>query len=146
MRNAAVALLGLLLLLSLCSCGKDETDEVKHMDQKTLLVINSVRESDIWILPDTPANRKTTVWGTACASKVTTGERRQILLSKPGENGLYLFRMIDADGFFYSANGVMLQTDWSLQIEEDGERRVMLTVTDETGSLQSTCEVFKARL
>ncbi len=146
MRNVAAALLGLLLLLPLCSCGKKETDDMKQTEQKTILLINSVREADIWILPDTPANRKTTVWGTASASEVKTGERRQVLLCEPGENGRYLFRMIDTDGFYYSASGVILESGRSLQFEEDGEDRVTLAVTDETGATQSTYEVFKARL
>ena len=111
-----------------------------------VIFINGVKDADIWILADTEANRKTTVWGTATASKVKTGESRETPLCEPGENGLYLFRMIDTDSFFYSANGISLEAGWTMQIEGEDLHSITIKVIDGDGKLSDTYDVFAARL
>ena len=61
---------------------------------RTITIINGVYEASIWILPDTEANRKTTLWGTATVSKIQADSSSQAGIDKPGDNGQYLFRMI----------------------------------------------------
>ena len=111
---------------------------------KTVTFVNSVRDADAWILPQTAANLKTTVWGTATVPKAKTGESRQVPLCEAGDGGLYIFRMIDADGFFHSANGIVLEDGWRVKV--GGEDGVVLEVWDVDGVLQNTHEVFVARL
>ena len=112
----------------------------------TITIINDVKEADFWILPQTQENQKTTLWGTATAAKVQTGESRQAILSEPGDGGLYLLRMIDADGFFYSADGIILRSGWVIRIKGNDRHEVTAEVTDENGALDNTYAVFSARL
>ena len=112
----------------------------------TVSFINEVKEADVWILSDTKENKKTTVWGKATVSKVKTGESRKAELCEAGDNGQYIFRMIDADSFFYSADGINLEPDNILKIKENDSQSVILEVTDENGALKNTYKVFKARL
>ena len=146
MKQAVLIVACLFTLLLLGSCQTKEPNNMTNNKQETVTFINRVKEADVWILPDTQANRKTTLWGTATAAKVKTDESREAPLPEPGDDGLYLFRMIDADGFYYSANGVKLQANWSVTIRADDPHTVTLEVTDETGTLQNTYAVFSAKL
>ena len=146
MKQAVLIVACLFTLLLLGSCQTKEPNNMTTNKQETVTFINEVKDADVWILPDTQANRKTTLWGTATAAKVKSGESREAPLTEPGDDGLYLFRMIDADRFYYSANGVKLQANWSVTIRADDPHTVTLEVKDETGTLQNTYAVFSAML
>ena len=89
---------------------------------------------------------KTTVWGTATISKIKTDESRQFSLCEPGDDGLYILRMIDTESFYYSADGIALEEGWTLRIEGNDLWSIVVEVLDESGVLQNTYEVFSARL
>ena len=95
----AVLIFVCLFMLLLCGCNSKEQSD---MDNKngTVTVINKIKDADIWILPQTEKNLKTTVWGTATVSKLKTRESRPTPLCEPGDDGLYIFRMIDTDSFY----------------------------------------------
>ena len=143
-----------LLLLFLCGCDTEGTvesmtnqnTESVSASAKTVTVISGVTEADVWLIPDTQANRSTSLWGTATGSGVKPGESREAPLCEPGDDGCYLLRMIDVDGFYYSASGVTLNDGWSLEIKAGDAPAVTAEVTDENGVLQNTYEVFSARL
>ena len=141
MKSAATCLLALLLL---CGCHAKERIEMEIPSTKSVTFVNEVRDADAWILPQTAANLKTTVWGAATVPKVKTVESREVTLGEAGEGGVYMFRMIDVDGFFYSANEVVLEDGWRVKV--GGEDGVVLEVWDGDGVLQNTHEVFVARL
>ena len=140
MKKALICLMSMLLL---CGCKANHTAPA---NDKAVTFVNGVTDADVWLLPDTEANRKTTVWGTATASGVKTDESRQTPLCEAGDGGLYLIRMIDADHIYYSANGVALESGWTVRIAGADLRSVTAEVTDETGALQRTYEVFAASL
>ena len=144
---AACALIGALL----CGCGK--TEQTVPADPKpspesgaAIVFVNGLEQADVWILPETEKNLKTTVWGTATVSKVKTDESRQAELCEPGVDGLYLFRMIDTDSFYYSANGISLEDGWTVEIKENDLNNYSLEVRDKNGKTQKTYDVFSARL
>ena len=112
----------------------------------TFTVINDVKEADIWILPETDKNKNTSVWGKATASKVKTGENREVSLCEPGDNGYYILRMIDSDSFFYSSNGIELKSDYTLRIKETDSKKIVAETLDEKGVLINSYDVFSARL
>ena len=141
MKKAAVCLLGLLLL---CGCQLKERIEMEPTSTKAVNFVNAVRDADAWILPQTAANLKTTVWGTATVPKAKMGESREVPLGAAGDGGVYIFRMIDVDGFFYSASGIVLEDGWRVKV--GGEDGVVLEVRDGGGVLQKMHEVFVARL
>ena len=140
MKKALICLMSMLLL---CGCKANHTAPA---NDKAVTFVNGVTDADVWLLPDTEANRKTTVWGTATLSGVKTDESRQTPLCEAGDGGLYLIRMIDADHIYYSANGVALESGWTVRIAGADLRSVTAEVTDETGALQRTYEVFAASL
>ena len=149
MRRVLKKLLSLAVLLALplaalphAGCGK-ESGEAKPAGAVTF--VNEAGEGDVWILPKTEQYEKTTVWGTAGARKVGTGERRSVALCEPGDGGLYLFRMIGSDGRYYSAGGVELSDGWTVRIRESGYE-VFLDVEDGNGVLKNTYPVFSAML
>ena len=141
----AVLIFVCLFTLLLCGCNLKEQSD---MDNKngTVTVINKVKDADIWILPQTEKNLKTTVWGTATVSKLKTDESRQAPLCDPGDDGLYIFRMIDTDSFYYSANGIKLENGDTLEIKETEAQAYVLEVRGENGKVKNTYEVFSARL
>ena len=135
-------------LLLFCGCGAKEQNNMEIKNERTVTILNDVQIADVWILSDTQQNRKTTVWGAATAAGVKTGESRQAPLCEPGDDGLYLLRMIDVDGFYYSASGVTLNAGWSIrvQMQENDLQSVSAEVSDESGVLQNTYTMFAAKL
>ena len=143
------ALLCFAAMLLLCGCKANHTppaNDAPPATGQTVTFINGVKDADVWLLPDTEANRKTTVWGTATVSGVKTDESRQAPLCDAGEGGLYLIRMIDVDHIYYSADAVALQAGWTVRITGTDLRAVAVEVSDENGVLQNTYEAFAASL
>lgn len=136
----------LLLLLLSCGCKSKEQNDMEITKSKTVVFINGIQDANVWILPKTEANLKTTAWGTASASDVQMGESCQVSLDEPGDDGLYIFRMIDSESFFYSADGLTLEDGWTLRITGADPRSVTIDVTNEKGECINTYEVFSARL
>ena len=136
-----------LTLLLLCSCKtKEEAEPMESQSAQTVHFLNGVKDADVWILPETEANLKTTLWGTATAAGVQQGERREVPLCAPGDGGTYLLRMIDTDHYYYSAGGITLQPGWSMELKGADLHAVTLEVTDENGALHAAYQVFAARL
>ena len=145
MKKAVLIVICVLALL-LCGCQTKEQNDMNNSDNKTVTFINGVNDADVWILPQTKANLKTTVWGKATASKVQKGESRQTPLCEAGDEGHYIFRMIDTDSFYYSANDLTLEAGWTLELKESDSREVTLEIKDKNGGLKNTYEVFSAKL
>lgn len=147
MKRALIIVLCILIPALICGCNGEEQETMATTgSEMTVTVINGVQEADVWILPDTEAYRKTTVWGAATAAKVAAGESRLTPLCEPGDDGHYLLRMIDADSFYYSAGGITLRDGWTLRIQETDVMAVTLEVADESGVTRDTYDVFCGRL
>lgn len=146
MKKSVFIIVLLLAALLLGGCKEEEQSSMEIKSNKTVTFVNELKEADVWILPQTEKNLKTTVWGTATAAKVKTAESVQAPLCEPGDDGLYIFRMIDSDSFFYSADGIALEDGWSIKIKEPDVMETELEVSDENGVLKNTYKVFSARL
>ena len=147
MRKALSILLCLVTISLFCGCNTTkESETVATTFDRTITIINSVYEASIWVLPDTEANRKTTLWGTATVSKLQADSSSQAGIDKPGDNGQYLFRMIDTDKMYYSSENLVLEDGWTLEIKGDIRTGVTIEVTDKDGNLNAAYEVFAARL
>ena len=139
-------LFGLILIMILPLSGCKEENTLSTSNGRTVTFINDILEADVWILPDTEANRGTSRWGTSPVRKAGTGTPLQAPLCDPGDNGLYLFRMIDEDGYYYSASGIELKKNWTVRILEKEFRHVVLQITDGTGEPVAEHDVFAAKL
>ncbi len=148
MKRAVLFAVCFLSLMPLCGCQKEEQDAAETEKPETITVtfVNGVEEADVWILPMTEKNLKTSVWGKAVFPKVKTGESCQAPVEKTAEGGLYIFRMIDVDEMYYAANDVRLEEGWTVRIIQSDHYTVQLEVTDENGTLIDTHEVFWASL
>lgn len=135
-----------LVLLALCSCTAKEQNNMQIKTNKAVTFVNSVQEADIWILPKTEENLKTTMWSTATAKSVKTGESRKTPLCEAGDEGQYIFRMIDTDEMYYSANGIKLEAGWTAEVKGDDLYSITLEVKNADGEVDATYEVFAARL
>ena len=116
------------------------------ISDRNITIVNNVYEANIWVLPNTEANRKTTLWGTATAGKVPAGESRQVGIDKPGDNGTYMFRMIDTEHMYYSSENMILEDGWTLEIKGKLNDDLKIEVTDKDGTLKAEYEVFAASL
>ncbi|MCR5636864.1 MAG: hypothetical protein K6F76_06805 [Clostridiales bacterium] len=136
----------LLTLLFLCSCETEEQKDMQVTHNRSIIFINEVNDADVWILPQTGENLKTTVWGTPTISKAKTGESRHAPLYDAEDDGLYILRMIDTDGCFYAADGIKLEPGWTIEIKGNVLELITVEVKDEKGVLTGTYDVFAAKL
>ena len=143
-------LLALALIISACLAGCRNEEEQNNMkttaNKNSVQFINQAADADIWILPQTEENLKTTVWGTATVQGTVKDEVYSAPLCEAGDGGKYIFRMIDADGYYYSADGVKLENGCVVLIKGEACREVTLQVTDKTGSYVNYYDVFSAKL
>ena len=110
-------------------------------------VVNEVQEADVWILPENDAIKKTTLWGTATIAKLAVFDKQEADIQPPEEAGTYIFRMIDTEHFYYSANGVLLHEGDAIRIcGTENPMEFLLEVTEAGGTLAATYSVFCGKL
>ena len=118
----------------LFGCTKT-TEPEPERPRISVFVVNEANEADVWILPDTEANRKTTLWGTATVAKLNVNDKQPASVEE-SESGAYLFRMIDTDLKFYSVSGIKLKADYMLTLRPTGAfYDFELLIFDENGNL-----------
>ena len=81
--------------------------------------VNQVGEADVWILRDTEANRKTTLWGKADLAGSKAGAEATLTVERDG-SGSFLFRAIGADHMYYRVDGVALENGSCLVFRRGG--------------------------
>ncbi len=148
MKKSVIITICLLSLLSLCGCKKESEEEIVKEVGETIEItfINETEETtDVWVLPDIEANRKTSIWGKAMIEKLPVGSEDKVIVEKQEEDS-YLLRVIDKDQLYYEANDIIIKEGYTLKLILDSESFVAsLEVTDEIGNTQ-TYEVFCASL
>ncbi len=133
------------MLFGLFGCGKQEEEPVTVEEEVCQYTFrNRAVEADVWIIPDTEANRKTTVWGSATVKGSRPDTDSPI---DPEDSDKYLFRMIDSSKMYYSADAIEIPENGIIEIRsEENSMEAELEVFDENGDSQAVYEVFKARL
>ena len=128
--------------------GKAPSETVGKLTQKiTVSIVDDVAPSSVWIIRDTPENRKTSVWGTAMVKPSELGKEYSFDIPL-SDDEKYLFHMIDEDGIYYSADIPKLLDGWKVRIyaDENSSDEVILQIYDASGALISECSVFSAAL
>lgn len=147
-RIAICALIGSLLF----GCGKKEQLPAENPEPApesgaAIVFVNGLEQADVWILPETEKNLKTTAWGTATIAKLETDGEQRLSLDALGGPGVYILRMIDENGMYYAANGVTLADGYTVRIGSGEEpMSALVEVTDASGAAVETCSAFAGRL
>lgn len=148
-RRRAKPVLFLILLgilsISVCACGPKETN-VKDKTKETIrfTFTNEIEQADVWIIPDTEENHKTSVWGTATVRGALPGTAYSVEAEK-SENGEYLLRMIDTEGMYYESKAFSLADDFAVIIRS-ADWEAELEIIDAEGNTVFTGAVFAAAL
>ncbi len=151
MKRLFVILLCISMSFVLFSCKESEGEpEMKNETTplKTCVdFINEIEEADIWIMPQTKENLKTTLWGKATISKLKAGEKTTVYIDSVEDGEKYIIRIIDSDKIYYSANDIVLGDDYTILFDRDSESsQECITVLDTDGNTVSSSEAFQGAL
>ncbi len=72
--------------------------------------INEAEEADIWILPQTEYNMKTTVWGRATIEELPVGEKKLVYLQETGETNKWIINIVSGHQH-YSVSDITLHEE-----------------------------------
>lgn len=109
--------------------------------------VNEVYEADIWVLPQTQENLKTTLWGKAMAGNLDEGKEAELMLTVSDETDRYIIRVIDSDQIYYAADGVYLEEGYRIRFfRTDEYLSAAIEVYDMEGKLAAEYEMFSAAL
>ncbi len=96
--------------------------------------VNEVENADVWILPRTEENLKTTLWGTPTLSG--SGKGSTEICRVDGGAEYYIVRIIDADEGYYAANDLILLDGYTVRFTADADKyHAALAVIDGNGSM-----------
>lgn len=153
MNKKLLILISIVLCILLCSCSAElgEPDMTRSVQTEantvSITFINYVEEADIWILPQTEENLKTSLWGTPTFSKMKAGEEGTPAVTDEG-TGRYIIRIIDTDHAYYSANDLVLDDNYTVHFKtDDSKYEAGIIILDENGDSSTTVEnVFQGVL
>lgn len=104
---------------------------------------NEVEEVDVWLLPQTEENLKTTLWGTPSAGALEKGESAELTLTNPEYAEAWLVRIIDRDKAYYSARDLKLEDGYTVIFKSDGAKfDAVIEVHDASGAVVFSAEAF----
>ncbi len=111
-----------------------------------LTFVNGSEKMDVWILPETDENRKTSLWGKATLAGVASGESGALRASKPATVETFIFRAIDEDKIYYEANGLVLEEGCTIRLKREEPFKFTIEVSGGDGETAVTYPVFAAAL
>ena len=147
-------LLCLFLVLTLFACQKQEEAKPEETETSTtgemmkIRFVNEVEDTDLWILPQTEKNLKTSLWGTATVAMLKKEDAIEVAIEETSDH-LYILRLIDQRGALYSANDFELHDGDTIAFDaiDDDFVRARLTLLDKEGKEVKVVEdVFEGML
>lgn len=113
-----------------------------YVPRRVVTVVNEVEEADVWILPQTEENLKSSVWGTASVGKLGVGEAAELEL-EGSDSSAWIVRIIDADHAYYSVQDLTLEDGYRIVFQSaDSKFDAVIQLQDESGAVLSTSEAF----
>ena len=104
---------------------------------------NEVEQADVWILPQTEENLKTSLWGTPSAGALGVGETAELCLTNPEYAEAWLVRIIDSDKAYYSARDLKLEDGYTVVFQSEGSKfEAVIEVRDPSGTVVFSAEAF----
>ena len=108
---------------------------------------NEVEEADVWLLPQTEENLKTSLWGTPSAGALGKGESAELTLTNPEYAEAWLVRIIDRDKAYYSAQDLQLEDGYTVVFKSEGSKfDAVIEVQDASGNLVFSAKAFTGTL
>ena len=147
-------LLCLFLALTLFACQKqvevkpEETETSTTGEMMKIRFVNEVEDTDLWILPQTEKNLKTSLWGTATVAMLKKEDAIEVAIEETSDH-LYILRLIDQRGALYSANDFELHDGDTIVFDaiDDDFVRARLALLDKEGKeVKIAEEVFEGML
>ena len=144
----------LFLVLTLFACQKQEEAKPEETETSTtgemmkIRFVNEVEDTDLWILPQTEKNLKTSLWGTATVAMLKKEDAMEVVIEETSDH-LYILRLIDQRGALYSANDFELHDGDTIVFDaiDDDFVRARLTLLDKEGKeVKVAEEVFEGML
>ena len=104
---------------------------------------NEVEEADVWLLPQTEGNLKTSLWGTPSAGALEKGESAELTLTNPEYAETWLVRIIDHEKAYYSARDLKLEDGYTVIFKSEGSKfDAVIEVHDASGVVVFSAEAF----
>ena len=104
---------------------------------------NEVEEADVWILPQTEENLKTSLWGTPSVGMLGASKSADLLLTEDENAEAWLVRIIDDNKAYYSAQDLKLEDGYSVIFKSEGSKfEAVIEVQDQSGTVVFTAEAF----
>lgn len=108
---------------------------------------NEVEEADVWLLPQTEENLKTSLWGTPSAGALGKGESAELTLMNPEYAEAWLVRIIDRNKAYYSAQDLKLEDGYTVIFKSEGSKfDAVIEVHDASGNLVFSAKAFTGTL
>ena len=108
---------------------------------------NEVEEADVWLLPQTEENLKTSLWGTPSAGALEKGESAELTLTNPEYAEAWLVRIIDQDKAYYSARDLKLEDGYTVVFKSEGSKfDAVIEVHDASGAVFFSAKAFTGTL
>lgn len=118
-------------------------NSMEYIPSLTVTFRNEVEEADVWLLPQTGENQKTSLWGTPSAAALGVGEAAELSLTNPENAEAWLVKIIDDDKAHYAAQDLKLEDGYTLVFKSEGSKfDAVIEVQDQTGAVIDSAEAF----
>ena len=104
---------------------------------------NEVEEADVWLLPQTEENLKSSLWGTPSAGALEKGASAELTLTNPEYAEAWLVRIIDRNKAYYSAQDLKLEDGYTVVFKSEGSKfDAVIEVHDASSAVVFSAEAF----
>ena len=118
-------------------------NSMEYIPSVSVTFRNEVEEADVWFLPQTEENQKTSLWGTPSAAALGVGDSAELTLTNPENTEAWLVRIIDDDKAYYAAQDLELEDGYTVVFRSEGSKfDAVIEVLDQTGAVVCTAEAF----
>ena len=118
-------------------------NSMEYIPTVSITFQNEVEEADVWLLPQTEENLKTSLWGTPSAGALEKGASTELTLTNPEYAEAWLVRIIDRDKAYYSAQDLQLEDGDTVVFKSEGSKfDAVIEVHDASGAVFFSAKAF----
>ncbi len=123
----------------------ESRNSMVYTERETMRVtfVNEVQTADVWILPQTEENVKSSLWGTATIGKLDAGAQREVGIDETDGAEAYIIRIIDDEHAYYAVKDVLLGDGYSIRFQTaDKKYDAVIEIVDADGNVLRTERAF----